>query len=158
MIALVLAAAATTALSAVHYDCTIDKQFVVNNQGGSWNNSQVKFPGVAGGDWKFAVDLNGSDDLTAKVAWAKDPIQIAGEHAALRIGQGSVAFVAVAGAPCMFTEQSCMSMVEIVDASDGTAVVSITPAGMSKDEQSEARTLLQVTSLGTCKRSEGKIQ
>ena len=35
---IVLATAATTVPS-VHYDCNIDKQFVVNNQGGTWNNS-----------------------------------------------------------------------------------------------------------------------
>ncbi|HEX5185146.1 MAG TPA: hypothetical protein VFW19_18580 [Allosphingosinicella sp.] len=149
---LLLAAAATAAPDRFLYDCTIDKQFVITPAGGSWNESQVQFPTVQQADWRFTIDLKTGDNPTAKVNWTKDPIQIAGEHAALELAPGHFAFAAVAGGNCMFTEEACLAMVEIADRDETSASILIAPAGLSRDKDGK-RSLLQVTSLGHCSRT-----
>jgi hypothetical protein len=148
-------ALAAAAPGAVHYDCVIEKQFVITPQKGDWNNQTVTFPTAGQADWRFSVDLFTGARPTARVTWALDLVQIAGTHPALALAPGHYAFAAASAGPCMFTEQACLALVELADRDETSASVLISPAGLTIDEHKK-RSRLQVTSLGSCRRSQDK--
>ncbi|HEX8667619.1 MAG TPA: hypothetical protein VF727_04520 [Allosphingosinicella sp.] len=148
-----LAASAAATAERVQYDCTIERQYVITAEGGSWNESQVQFPDVDKADWRFTVDLDTGENSLATVSWKRNPVQIAGEHPVLRLAPGHYAFAAAAGGNCMFTEEACLALVELADRDQVSASVLIAPAGLSLDPTTGKRSLLQVTSVGRCART-----
>jgi hypothetical protein len=146
-----LAAALLAASLSGNYDCTIEHQVVITEQGAG--NQEVQFPESDRDAWRFGLRVPNGAAPEVTVVWPANPIQIAGTHPSLAVAAGQLAFVATAPGPCMFTEQACAALVELSARDDGSAAFSILPAGSSRDEQSSTRSLLHVVFLGTCRRS-----
>ena len=148
-----LTAALLVASLAGRYDCTLERQVAITETGA--NGSAVDFPEADRENWRFGLRVPNGDSPSVTVEWAANPIQIAGTFRSLPVAPGQVAFVAVAAGPCMFTEQACAALVELSARADGSAAVSILPAGSSRDAASDVRSLLHVVFLGSCRRRSG---
>jgi hypothetical protein len=149
--ALILLAAALTG----NYDCAIEHQIVLTENGFDTARQTVMFPESEQDAWRFGVRVPRGDAPRIVVDWPANPIQIAGTHQTLPLAPGQVAFVALSGGPCMFTEQNCATMVEFSAREDGGMAFSILPAGSTRAE-SGVRSLFHVVFIGTCRRrSEG---
>jgi hypothetical protein len=146
-----LAAALLAASLPGSYDCTIEHQVVINEDGVVAGDQAVQFPDADRDAWRFAVRVPNDAAASVTVEWAANPIQIAGEFRSLPIAPGQIVFMAAARGPCMFTEQACATLVELSARDDGSAAFSILPAGSSHDAASGVRTLLHVVFLGTCR-------
>jgi hypothetical protein len=136
-----------------NYDCAIEHQVVVTEQGAG--NQEVQFPESQRDAWRFGLRVPNGAASEVTVDWPANPIQIAGTHPSLPVAPGQVAFIATAPGACMFTEQACIALVELSARDDGSAAFSILPAGSSRDAATGARSLLHVVFLGTCRRQNG---
>jgi len=144
-----LATALLAASLSGSYDCTIERQVAITEAGAQ--NQEVMFPESERDSWRFGVRIANADASQVVIDWPANPIQIAGTHPSLPLAPGQVALAAMARGPCMFTEQACVTLVELSARDDGNAAFSILPAGSVRNE-SGARTLLHVVFLGTCRR------
>jgi hypothetical protein len=131
------------------YDCTIEHQGTVTESGVE-ASAQVMFPESDRDQWRFSVQVSDGRTPNVTIDWPANPIQIAGRHPAVALAPGQVAFAAVAGGPCMFTEDACLALVELSARDEGSAAFSILPAGSSRSE-SGARSLLNIVFVGTCR-------
>lgn len=150
MTSAILATALLAASLPGAYDCTIEHQIVLTENGFDAARQQVMFPASERDVWRFGLRVPRGDAPTVVVDWAADPIQIAGSHRTLPVAPGQVFFVALSGGPCMFTEQNCATMVELSARDDGSVAFSILPTGSSRAE-SGARALFHVVFIGTCR-------
>ena len=150
---LILAAAAGT-LSGT-YDCSFERQAVVD-ESGVQPGAVVNFEGEDRDNWRFSVRMrenrNGPPQFI--VTWPANPIQIAGTHTGIDLAPGHVAFVAISPPPCMFTEINCMALVQLSARADGSAAFTIMPTGLAGDETS-GRTQFHVVFTGSCRRQNG---
>lgn len=148
----VFATAMLAASLAGSYDCTLGRQVVITESGA--DNMPVSFPGADRDAWRFGVTVPEGDMPEVVIDWPADPIQISGSHAPIAVAPGQVALAALSAGPCMFTEQDCLALVQLSAREDGSASISVLPAGSVRDENG-ARTLLHVVFLGTCQRRDG---
>ncbi|MEG3146941.1 hypothetical protein U1839_20005 [Sphingomonas sp. RT2P30] len=150
-ILMMLAAAATT----VSYDCVLEPPQTLITESGKPSLNPLQLGGVTADNWKFTVQLVPKGiGREAKVLWAGDPIQIAGAHPVVPTSAGSVAIVAAAAGPCMFTETGCVTVVHLVDDANG-AKVTIMPTALASDSAAHTRAPFTVIIEGRCSRSEG---
>ena len=150
MIALAMALAASLP---GRYDCTIERQSVVDEAGGQ-PGAQVNFPDSQRDNWRFAVEVPRNERAEVAIDWPANPVQIAGRHLALPLAPGQIAMAVPARGPCMFTEQMCLTLVEFSAREDGTLAFSILPAGSLRAE-SGTRSILHVIFTGVCRRRNG---
>jgi len=146
--------AATALASRTSYDCTTEVPKVVDRSGTTASVREIGFPQVGPADWRFTLTLDkgqGGKGLDATVVWKNDPIQLAGKHAALVTADGSIAFMAFSGGPCMFTESMCLSLVNMARQPDGTIKFIILPAALATDEKANTRRPFVVVAEGSCK-------
>lgn len=137
------------------YDCTLTVPRALKQDGVRVSMNPIDFPDVAEGAWKFRASVKqDKDGINVDVIWPGDPIQLAGKFAGLPTADGAVAFTAFSMGPCMFTESACMSLVNLVDAGDGTAKVIILPSSLSSDKAANARKPFVVVIEGNCVRTE----
>jgi hypothetical protein len=146
MISLALMAVAAVA----SYDCTLQTPRALSESDGKVELSPIQFPGVAEGKWKFTLDIENNKGLNFEVKWPENPIQIAGKFAGLPTSDGSFAFAAFSTGPCMFTETMCMTLVQLVPQSDGTAKIMILPAALNSDRETKTRAPFVVVIEGKC--------
>jgi len=151
MTAAMLATALLAASLPGNYDCTIERQVVIN-EAGVVPGDAVQFPEADRDSWRFGVRVPIGAAASVTVEWPANPIQIAGTFRALPIAPGQIVLMAAAPGPCMFTEQACATLIELSAREDGSAAFSILPAGSSHDATSGSRSLLHVVFLGTCRR------
>ena len=152
MMLLVLALA--TADFSASYDCTLGVPKTLRTTGGQVSLNPIIFPGVADGAWKFRASVKrDKNGLNVDINWPGNPIQLAGKFAGLPTADGSIAFTAFSMGPCMFTESACMSLVNLVDAGDGTAEVIILPSALASDDVSKTREPFVAVIEGKCTRS-----
>jgi hypothetical protein len=153
MLLLALAQPAAAAALTGRYDCTIERQAVITETGVQPGDA-VSFEGADRGNWRFAVRLRENRNAAPgiEVSWPANPIQIAGTHAALDVGPGHLAFIAMARGPCMFTETNCMALIQLSARADGSAAFTIMPTGLAGDERT-GRTQLHVIFTGVCRRT-----
>ncbi|ATY31313.1 hypothetical protein [Sphingomonas psychrotolerans] len=151
----VLAFFAAVAATTSSYDCTIETpQALSRTSATSATINPIGFP-EGTDDWKFRILVSKDDKgAQAEVIWPKNPIQIAGKYAALPIAEGSLAFVAMSGGPCLFTDQACATMVQLVDQPGGTATILLTPTALSTEKDTGKRSTFIVLTGGICNRSE----
>ena len=149
MTASMLATALLAASLSGSYDCAIERQVAITEEGAQ--NQEVMFPESDRDAWRFGLRIANAEASPVTIDWPANPIQIAGTHPTLPLAPGQVAFAAVARGPCMFTEQACITLVELSARDDGTTVFSILPAGSVRNE-GRARSMLHVVFLGTCRR------
>ena len=152
MVSSMIAMAMTAASLPGNYDCTIERQVVITENGAE--GSTVNFPETERNAWGFRVSLP-RDGRSATIDWPANPVQVAGRHLTLPLAPGQVAFAAPSEGPCMFTEQGCVAIVEFSARNDGGLAFSILPAGSVHDAASGTRSLLHVIFLGSCRRRDG---
>jgi hypothetical protein len=147
-----LLAAAILAVPA-SYDCTLDSPRALHGGPGEERASPIEIPNV--GPLRFTIDVTETRQrgLEAEVRWPGNPFHIAGRTGALASGRGAIAFVAIARGPCLFAEDACMTLVNLVDETPRLARVALTPNALITD-RAGARRPLNVLLTGTCTRSE----
>jgi hypothetical protein len=151
--ALLLAAAA--GLFSGPYDCTFERQAVVD-EAGAQPGAVVSFEGEDQNNWRFSVQMQENRNRPPQfiVTWPANPIQIAGTHTGIDLAPGHVAFVAISPPPCLFTEINCMALIQLSARDDGSAAFTIMPTGLAGDEAS-GRTQFHVVFTGSCRRQNG---
>jgi hypothetical protein len=151
---LLFALAAAAVLSGT-YDCTFEHQAIIT-EAGVQPGAAVNFEGADRDNWRFSARLRENRNAAPEVeiTWPANPIQIAGTHAAIDVGPGHYAFVAMNAGPCMLTETHCMALIQLSARADGGAAFTIMPTGLSGDE-SHGRTQFHVIFTGTCRRQNG---
>jgi hypothetical protein len=154
MSVLIALAAAAATLSG-SYDCTFDHQAIVT-EAGVQPGAAVSFDGADRDHWRFGARLRENRNAAPQVeiTWPGDPIQVAGTHAAIDVGPGHYAFVAMHPRPCMFTETNCVALIQLSARADGSAAFTIMPSGLSGDE-ANGRSQFHVIFTGTCRRQNG---
>ena len=144
---------------AVTYNCSIESPVSLQRNGDTSKLNHITVGNSEHEPWKFSIKVvppKTKDDLpTAVVDWPTDPIQIAGSHPLLPTSDASNAFVAVSGGPCLFTEQACATLVQIVDQSDKTAMIEILPSAIGGDEKNGRRPFVAIME-GTCTMGQAK--
>ncbi|HEY0013108.1 MAG TPA: hypothetical protein VGB79_09685 [Allosphingosinicella sp.] len=147
-----LTAAALLAAPA-SYDCTLDPPRALHGGPGEERASAIEIPDV--GPLRFTIDVTDTRQrgLEAEVRWPGNPFHIAGRTAALATGRGAIAFVAMARGPCLFAEDACLTLVNLVDETPRLARVVLTPNALITD-QAGMRRPFTVLLTGTCVRSE----
>jgi hypothetical protein len=156
MITLFAALALLASGPSASYVCTLDVPAALTHNGNDAALHPIRFPGVAGGAWKFHLAVTHGEDVTSvELSWPEDPIQIAGKYPALSTSEGSVAFTAHSAGPCMFTEAGCITLVNLVDFGDGTAKVVVTPSAITTDPaKNNKRVPFEVIIEGSCTRTD----
>ncbi|WP_034161251.1 hypothetical protein [Sphingomonas sp. ERG5] len=147
------ALALTAASAAITYDCSIEAPKALNRTGENATLSSLTLQGVAATGAKFQVKVTSGEKAAAEVVWPENPMQIAGKFATLPTAKGSVAFSAYSAGPCLFTEQMCMSLVQLVDQPDGTAKIIVTPSALWTDKKADSREPFIVIAEGNCTRA-----
>ena len=143
--------AATSLVAA--YDCQLDAPKAVGFKGGQAKASDIGLPPSS---LRFSITLESGNPMQAKVNWSGDPWNMAGKFPTISTAPGSYAFSAYSPGPCLFTETSCLSQVNLVETAGGTAKLIITPVALASDEKAGTRTPFAVIALGQCARTDGK--
>jgi hypothetical protein len=152
VIALTMAVAAVANLTS--YDCTLEIPKSITRNGNAATVRQIQFPQLAAADWHFLLTLDKGEDgkgIDATITWDRDPIQLAGKHAALVTADGSIAFTAFSAGPCMFTESMCMSLVNMARQPDNTIKFIILPSALTTDLKTNTSLPFIVIAEGVCK-------
>ncbi|GEM_PF-3227397 len=150
-----LMALALVAAVSSSYDCTLAEPRALTQDGDKTSLNPINFPGVAEGAWRFNASVKqDKNGINIDVVWPSNPIQIAGKFAGLPTADGAIVFSAFSMGPCMFTESACISLVNLVDAGDGTAKVIILPASLATDKAANAREPFVVVIEGKCTRTD----
>jgi len=151
MIAVAMIMAAVAGLT--HYNCGMEVPKSITRDGSAVTVREIGFP-VAADGWHFSLTVNvgkGGHGIDATVTWPGDPIQIAGKHAALVTADGSIAFTAMSGGPCMFTESMCLTLVNMARQPDNSIKFVLMPSALATDEQAKSRAPFIVVAEGSCK-------
>jgi hypothetical protein len=148
MISLLSAAAVLAA-----YDCQLDAPKAVGFENGQAKASDIGLPPAS---LQFSLTIESGNPLQAKVEWPGDPLTMAGKFPTISTAPGAYAFSAFSPGPCLFTETSCLSQVNLVDYAGGTARLIITPVALTRDQTAGTRTPFVVVALGQCTRTDAK--
>jgi hypothetical protein len=135
------------------YDCQLDAPKAVGFDGGQAKASDIGLPPAS---LRFSIRLESGNPMQAKVDWPGDPLTVAGKFPAISTAPGAYAFSAYSPGPCLFTETSCLTQVNLVDAAGGTAKIIITPVALASDRKAGTRTPFAVIALGQCARTDRK--
>ena len=138
----------TAASLVAAYDCQLDAPKAVGFERGQAKASDIGLPPAS---LRFSITLESGKPMQAKVDWPGDPLTMAGKFATILTAPG-----AYSPGPCLFTETSCLSQVNLVDAAGGTAKIIITPVALASDQKAGTRTPFAVIALGQCTRTDGK--
>jgi hypothetical protein len=149
LLAMVLATGAVV----TSYDCTLPAPKALSIKGKVASLSVIGLPGEETAGWKFRIDLATGPDIIAKVVWVANPIQIAGNWPALPTGQGAYSFAAISEGPCLFTETSCMSIIQLIEQPDGSARIMVQPTAFVTDKATGTRQPFIIVAEGTCIRA-----
>ena len=135
------------------YDCQLDAPKAVGFEGGQAKASEIGLPPAS---LHFSITLESGNPIQAKVDWSGDPLTMAGKFPTISTAPGAYAFSAYSPGPCLFTETSCLSQVNLVDAAGGAANIIVTPVALASDQKTGIRTPFAVIALGRCARTDGK--
>jgi hypothetical protein len=135
------------------YDCQLDAPKAVGFESGQAEASDIGLPPAS---LRFSIRLESGNPMQAKVDWPGDPLTVAGKFPAISTAPGAYAFSAYSRGPCLFTETSCLTQVNLVDAAGGTAKIIITPVALASDRKAGTRTPFAVIALGQCARTDRK--
>ena len=146
-----LAAAALLAT----YNCSVEQpQAFARGADGKIAATDLQIPTHSPDDWKFSLRVTQDHDgYVADIVWPANPIDVSGRFSALPTAPASYAFVALARGPCLFTEQMCMSLVNLVATGRGDAAITITPSALAQN-MDKTRSPFVVFFEGVC--AEGK--
>jgi hypothetical protein len=102
--------------------------------------------------WKFEITLTTEKggSLDAEIVWPSDPLSMAGKFPVLATGKQAYAFTTYAAGPCLLTETSCMSIVNLVARPNGSARISLLPTAMGGDFSKDTREPFHAYADGTC--------
>lgn len=134
------------------YDCQLTAPKAVGFEAGQAAASTIDLPPAS---LHFSITLESGNPMQAKVDWPGDPLTMAGRFPTISTAPGAYAFLTYSPGPCLFTETSCLSQVNLVDAAGGTAKIIITPVALASD-QSGTRAPFAVIALGHCVRADAK--
>jgi hypothetical protein len=135
------------------YDCQLDAPKAVGFEGGQATASNIGIPPTS---LHFTITLESGNPMQAKVDWSGDPLTMSGKFPIISTAPGSYAFSAFSPGPCLFTETSCLTQVNLVDAAGGTAKIIVTPVALASDQKAGTRTPFAVVAMGQCTRTGGK--
>ena len=135
------------------YDCQLDAPKAVGFEGRQATASSIGLPPAS---LHFTIMIESGNPMQAKVDWAGDPLNMAGKFPTISTAPGSYAFSAYSPGPCLFTETSCLSQVNLVDTSGGTAKIIVTPVALVSDQNAGTRTPFAVIAPGQCTRTDEK--
>ena len=135
------------------YDCQLEAPKAVGFEGGQAKASDIGLPPAA---LHFSVTLESGNPMQAKLEWPGAPLTMAGKFPTISTAPGAYAFSAFSGGPCLFTETSCLTQVNLVDSAGGAAKVIVTPVALASDKKAGTRTPFVVVALGQCARTDGK--
>ena len=138
--------------SGIRYDCTLERQIMLVSNGGEWSQTPQAIPELDSEQWKFSVETDRSGKR-AVVRYEPDMMQLSGTHDLVWLAPGQFAFTPAFGGPCLFTEKACVALVEVSDVDESKALVSVAPAGSVLEPDSGRRNVLQMISLGSCRRT-----
>ena len=105
---------------------------------------------------QFAVSIESGNPPQATVTWSGDPMQAAGRFPAVSTAPGAYAFSTFSGGPCLFTEQACLTQVNLFDGGNGPAHVILTPVALGDDKDKGTREPFAVIVEGQCTRTDGR--
>jgi hypothetical protein len=142
-----LAAAALLAT----YNCSVEQpQALARGADGKIAAVAMQLPAHGPDDWKFSLRVTQDHDgYAAEISWPANPIDVNGRFSALPTAPGSFAFVAPARGPCLFTEQMCMSLVNLVATGRDDAAITIAPSALAQN-MDKTRSPLVVVFTGVC--------
>ena len=151
-------AAAYSIIVLQRYDCAMDRQVVISSNGAQWTMGSNPIADKDLAIWRPSleltqVSLGASIQDEVRVTWNEDIAQIRGSHRFQWLAPGQFAFSSERRSACTFTEKGCVSMVEVSDVDERTALISITPAGSAHDIKTGKRSFLHLVSLGKCTRT-----
>jgi len=132
------------------YSCQLEAPKAVGFENGNATSSEIGLPPAS---LQFTVSMNSGNPIQAQLDWAGDPFTMAGKFPAVETAPGAYAFSAFSPGPCLFTEQACLSQVNLVDTGTGDARVIVTPVALTTDKKANTRSPFVVVALGTCTRS-----
>ena len=140
------------------YDCAMDHQVVISSKGAEWAMGSNPIADKDLAIWRptlelTKVSLGDAIQDEVRVTWNEDIAQIRGSHHFQWLAPGQFAFSSERQSACTFTEKGCVSMVEVSDVDERTALISITPAGSAHDSKAGTRSFLHLISLGKCTRT-----
>ena len=145
MIGLITAASLLAA-----YDCQLSTPRAVSMAGANLASSEIGLPPMA---LRFSVSFAEGNPIKAKVKWDGNPIQVAGEFPAVSTAPGAYAFSAFSHGPCLFTEQACLTQVNLVDGGNKPSLVILTPVALATDKDAGTRSPFAVVAQGQCART-----
>jgi hypothetical protein len=134
------------------FDCQLAPPQAVGFENGKAKASDIGLPPAS---LNFSIALKSGNPPIAQVTWSGDPMQIAGEFPVISTAPGAYAFSSVSSAPCLFTEQACLSQVNLVEGGDGTTRIIVTPVAVAKNESGK-RSPFAVIAEGQCTRTDTK--
>jgi hypothetical protein len=129
------------------YDCQLSAPKAVGFEGSSATASDIGLPASS---LAFSASLESGNPIQAKLDWPGDPFTMAGKFPAIQTAPGAYAFSAFSSGPCLFTEQACLTQVNLVEGGNGTAKIIVTPVALATDKQANTRSPFVVVALGTC--------
>ena len=135
------------------YSCRIDAPVSVVEDGKTARLMPIGLPKEFTDNPSFVVSLTPQKDSAAQnaqISWKGDPMNLAGEFAALPTGEGAISIVTFSGGPCLFTETACTTNIQIVDQPDGSANLLILPSALATDRPHNARKPFVVIIHGNC--------
>ena len=150
MIAVATMLAAAVGLA--RYDCRIEIPKFILRDDAQVTIKEIQFP--QGIEWRFLLALDrkrGRKSVDATIDWAGDPIQIAGRHKALITGTGAIAFSVSSSGRCMFTDNNCVTLVNIAPQPDDSLKFIVLPAALTSYEGAEMPIPFVVVAEGSCK-------
>jgi hypothetical protein len=146
--ALVLAAAANITV----FDCEVEPIKSSYREDEKIILRTINLNPARGYAWKFEITLTAQKDgiLDAEIVWPSDPLGMAGKFPALTTGKKTYAFTTYSRGPCLLTETSCMSIVNLVARPNDTAHISLLPTAMGGDFSMDTREPFRAYADGTC--------
>jgi hypothetical protein len=137
----------TAATLIAAFDCQLEAPKAVGFEAGQAKASDIGLPPAS---LRFTVTLETGNPMQAKVDWPGDPLTMAGKFPVISTAPGGYAFSAISSGPCLFTETSCLTQVNLVESTGGNANVIVTPVALASDEKARTRTPFVVVALGQC--------
>jgi hypothetical protein len=142
-----------TASLVAAYSCQLDAPKAVGFENGQAKSSVIGLPPAA---LQFSLTIESGNPMQARVDWPGDPLTMAGKFPTISTAPGGYAFSAYSYGPCLFTETSCISQVNLVDSPGGTAKLIVTPVALATDKEKGTRDPFAVIALGQCTRTDSK--
>ena len=135
------------------YNCQLEAPKAIGFEAGQAKASDIGLPPAA---LQFSLTIESGNPMQAKLDWPGDPLTMAGKFPTISTAPGAYAFSAYSHGPCLFTETSCLSQVNLVDSNDGTAKLIVMPVALASDQKAGTRSPFAVIALGQCTRTDTK--